>query len=304
MVCSKAFALLIIITCWIAVCAIPLSAAYYDKALFAVWGTSADDIFAVGMSGAIFRYDGSKLVSMASSTSNNLLDIWGSSPHDAFAVGDEGTIVHYNGSSWTEMNSGTLECLRGVYGTSPNNVFAVGGSLSGSLWKGSAGPILHYDGSKWTPVDYELTEDNFWDVWCSTDEVFVIAGREVHHYDGTQWELMNTGSSHTLSSIWGISADDVYVAGASGTVLHYNGSRWRSLHTDTEYDLFSIWCGSAADIFVVGFRGVFLHYDGSQWVEHRFGGEPLYDVWGTSSTIFVVGQLGFGLRYVDRSKLD
>jgi len=109
MVRSKGFALLVIITCCIAICTTPVSAAYYDKALFAIWATSADDIFAVGMSGAIFHCDGSKLVSMPSNTSTNLLDIWGSSPRDVFAVGDEGTIVHYNGSSWTEMNSGTLE---------------------------------------------------------------------------------------------------------------------------------------------------------------------------------------------------
>jgi len=55
-----------------------------------------------------------------------LYGVWGSSGNDVFAVGSDGNILHYDGSSWTPMTSGTANALDGVWGSSGNDVFAVG----------------------------------------------------------------------------------------------------------------------------------------------------------------------------------
>lgn len=55
-----------------------------------------------------------------------LQDVWGSSGNDVFAVGDNGTILHYDGTQWRQMNSGTSETLYDVWGVSGSDVFAVG----------------------------------------------------------------------------------------------------------------------------------------------------------------------------------
>ncbi|MFQ5826374.1 MAG: PKD domain-containing protein, partial [Dehalococcoidia bacterium] len=59
-------------------------------------------------------------------TTNPLYGVWGSSATDVFAVGIGGTIVHYNGTSWSAMSSGTTDLLWGVWGSSATDVFAVG----------------------------------------------------------------------------------------------------------------------------------------------------------------------------------
>jgi len=64
--------------------------------LWGVWGSSGDDVFAVGGSGTIFHYDGSSWSSMTSGTSNSLLGVWGGSGSDVFAVGWGGTILHHS----------------------------------------------------------------------------------------------------------------------------------------------------------------------------------------------------------------
>ena len=71
-----------------------------------VWGSSANDIFAVGVSGTIRHYNGTAWASMASGTSQYLAGVWGSAANNVFAVGDGGTILKYNGTAWGAQNSG------------------------------------------------------------------------------------------------------------------------------------------------------------------------------------------------------
>ena len=90
-----------------------------------VWGSSPNNVFAVGYSGTILHFDGAVWSEMSSGTSNTLKDIWGSSEDDVYAVGANGTILHYDGSNWAPMTSGTYYHFEGVWGSSANDVFAV-----------------------------------------------------------------------------------------------------------------------------------------------------------------------------------
>jgi len=55
-----------------------------------------------------------------------LKKIWGSSKNNIFAVGCKGRILHYDGYQWFQMNSKTLSDLYGIWGTPENVIFAVG----------------------------------------------------------------------------------------------------------------------------------------------------------------------------------
>jgi hypothetical protein len=103
--------------------------------LNSVWGSSGDDVFAVGDSGTILHFDGSTWNPMSSGTEEPLNDVWGNSATRVFAVGESGTILRYNGTNWTSLNSGTTQNLKGVWGSSATDVYVVG----------SGGAILHYE---------------------------------------------------------------------------------------------------------------------------------------------------------------
>jgi hypothetical protein len=104
----------------------PISYLHYDGASFdpdpplspyaplGLWGTSANDVFAVGEAGMILHYDGASWVTMASGTGEVLYGVWGSSATDVFAVGAAGTILHYDGTTWSTMGAGSTTVLRGV----------------------------------------------------------------------------------------------------------------------------------------------------------------------------------------------
>jgi hypothetical protein len=139
------------------------TAGYEDPALRAIWGSSANDVFAAGESGAILHSTGASWSAMASDTSQWLNALWGSSENDVFAVGENGTIVHYNGTIWSTMESGVYETLRGVYGDAPDNVYAVGDNAV----------VLHFDGAAWSVL--LAGGISLRDVWV-TDRLVVAVG--------------------------------------------------------------------------------------------------------------------------------
>jgi hypothetical protein len=57
--------------------------------------------------------------------------VWGSSPNDVWAVGRQGTIIHWDGIEWKKINSPTKMYLGDVGGNSSSNIYAIGSSLVG-----------------------------------------------------------------------------------------------------------------------------------------------------------------------------
>ena len=115
-----------------------------DSNFYDIWGSSSNDVFAVGGDGSILHYDGNSWSAMSSGTVRNLKSVWGSSSSDVFAVGNEGTILHYDGTSWTAMTtaSSTSPTFFDIWGSSSSDVFAVG----------SQGSIMHYDSNSWSAM--------------------------------------------------------------------------------------------------------------------------------------------------------
>jgi len=111
--------------------------------LYSVWGSSADDVWAVGSLGAIRHITPAdeRWQIVPSPTQVTLRSIWGSGPNDIWAVGEQGTILHWDGTSFTassaELPLGRKPDLNGVWGSGPNDVWIVGDGIA-----------LHYTGPK------------------------------------------------------------------------------------------------------------------------------------------------------------
>lgn len=185
-----------------------------------IWGSSTDDIFAVGFSelpdgiqSRIMHFDGDNWTEMENNFSVALRSIWGSSSTDVFAVGSH-SILHYDGNSWSVMEDSLPHALRAVWGASEDNVYVAGEY------------VLHYDGVKWT----EIVARGSYGMWVSPDsEVFMLGGDEpVRYSDGMDWISICT-ISHNFgkntheyySGVWGTSKDDVFVVGSKCKPVWY-----------------------------------------------------------------------------------
>jgi hypothetical protein len=112
--------------------------------LRAIWGSSANDIWAVGDIGTIRHIDGATSKAwdvIASPTTAALHAVWGSAADDIWAVGEAGTIIHYDGKAWTKTIAafpvGKKPTLYGVWGSGRDDVWIVGNGVA-----------LHYTGGK------------------------------------------------------------------------------------------------------------------------------------------------------------
>jgi hypothetical protein len=120
-----------------------LSPAFNTDRITSIWGTSADDFFAVGYNGIFFHYTGGTLTSRPLPGNLFISCLQGLSGSDIYGVGENGAIWHFDGSNWTAMSGPTTERLDAVYAISANDVYA--GGVNGTM--------LHYDGVLWSQFD-------------------------------------------------------------------------------------------------------------------------------------------------------
>ena len=94
--------------------------------LFAVWGSSAGDVWVVGNAGTILRWNGSAWASVSGGGTRVLRGVFAASPTAAWAVGDAAAILAWDGSAWSPESAGVTGVLRDVWGVSAGEVWAVG----------------------------------------------------------------------------------------------------------------------------------------------------------------------------------
>ena len=102
------------------------------------------------------------------------------------------------------------------------------------------------------------------------------------------------GSQPALYKSWGVSASDLWIVGAQGTLLRWNGMAWSVLAKGSMNDLHGVWGSSSTDVWAVGDGGTILHWNGSAWAQVASPTPiALYAVWGSGpSDVWTVGEGG------------
>lgn len=181
-----------------------------------MWGSAKTDVYAVVQGLGIYRSTNSGVTWTHQTTATaNLWAVWGSSRTDVYAVGAGGVILHTtdSGTTWVQQSSGVSSILYSVWGSGKNDVFAMGenGVLlsstdSGVTWtqQGSASSTLFWSGLS-----------------RSSKEHYAVGAPNTLLYNAgtTTWSRLSPGTTADLYAIWGNSTD-IFVAGASGTILH------------------------------------------------------------------------------------
>ena len=88
-----------------------------SNALFKIWGTAEDHVFAVGALGLILYFDGEDWEQVASGTGEDFVSLWGRSEDDIVAVGgrSNAVVARFDGESWQSETLGGTPGLNGVW---------------------------------------------------------------------------------------------------------------------------------------------------------------------------------------------
>ena len=185
-----------------------------------IWGSAANDIWAVGNSAEIIHYDGSTWSSAATLITGAVLGhVWGAAADSVWAVGEDSgspLILYWDGTQWIDQSPAVSGWFAGVWGTSATNVWAVGGSGT---------PMWHYDGTDWTAVASISPSASLRAVFGSgPTDVWAVGNEVVYHYDGTDWTDVSPvfAPAVSLSGVWmpaGDPAGDIWAVGGAGTIL-------------------------------------------------------------------------------------
>ena len=261
--------------------------------LYDIWGSAADDIFAVGYDGTIIHYNGADWSVMTGGGDSpvRLNSVWGTSDSSVYAAGSSGALLRYDGSGWSVITTRTGEDIWDVWGLNDTAIYCAG----------SGGLILHYNGSDLTRMSTPVT-NSLYSIWGEAeDDLYTVGwGGTILHYDGAGWVETEKITKFGLLSIWGTGgAGDIYAVGQ--TALRYDGSEWNPVPVRNEPDFTDVWAGSSADIeeiIAVGSGGTVLKstggdYFSSMTVDAGTISSDLNGVAGYADTaLFIVGDGG------------
>ena len=266
-----------------------------DANLYAVWGTAADNVFAVGGGGLIVHYDGSRWSSMVSGITSDLYAVYGRSSDDVYAAGANGQVLHYDGTAWYSLSNISLGVVHDVW-TAPGQSLYVCGSAGewchdGNLWRRIAGGVVGQAMQGFVGrVHPALSEELL--------QLIVVSGNAVSYWTRGTWDYAHWPLNRAVRGLWGLSSGNlfavcrdgyvfstedgifksgrptqvhlnavhgrsskcVYAVGSNGKIIHYDGDKWTELPTSAPESLAGVWVGPGGEVFAVGYQGVVLHY--------------------------------------------
>jgi hypothetical protein len=300
-----------------------------------VWGSGANDVWAIGSGGTIRRWDGAVWNAVDGGTLETLNAVWGAGPNDVWIAGSSASVLH-GPTTWKQepvFTSGTAfhGRMHAIWGSAANDVRIGGqpfstfdetlGSVGGNSlrWQAPSADggvpfeLLGGVDGRWA----DATVRAIWgtsarDIWLSLDNAMMepwARGVLVHGAgDPLTWTSIDSQANVPLESIWGASASDVWAVGANGTIRrHTTGSKRWAIVDDapTTASLHAVWGTAANDVWIVGDAGTILHFDGTNWREATvalpLGRKPnLTGVWGSGpNDVWVVGE-AFALHFTGR----
>jgi len=171
----------------------------------------------------ISHWNGSQWKNWKFDNYDALTGIWGSSPQDIYAVGLGGLILHYDGFKWTKMESGTTIPLRDVHGIG-DKVFAVGGDFGyteGILLelKNGQWETIYQDINR--PDSHGGYGTTVWNV--KNFFQYVYLDPLINTRIDNKFTYISGPDHSLINRIRGIGFNNIFIVGSQGYIEHFNG---------------------------------------------------------------------------------
>ncbi len=309
-----------------------ISSAASPGSLFAISGTSAQNVFAVGDNGLVLRYDGNAQLDWApvsAPTSESLRGVY-AVDDDIVVVGKGITGLHHDGQMWVTTSgqlfgdlyglfgSGTTALAAGDYGVftydlithewalvsgSPTNLKGITGTSADDYYAWSPQNIWHYTtAAGFVAIGKPAGYDSIVGAFSPTPAGVIVAAEysffqtDLYHHDGTRWGALTIDDVATtprfLRAIHGRNPHDMIAVGLSDRAFRYQGLAWDPFARNTTRRPAAIYAGRRDATVFVEGPEVY-RFTGSAWSKITTGNtSTLRDVWGTGMTVVAVGAGG------------
>jgi hypothetical protein len=271
------------------------------KDLRGVWGSSAKDVYAVGLQGTILHSQGDGTwTQQTSGTTKDLHAIWGSGPHDLYAAGD--VLLRSSGDGNWHSEPSAPSALEGVWGSAPNDVYVAGifgisRSTGNGTWMAEQqaepwGGYFHVRGTSATDI---YAVGGFINLNNPAD------GGGVAHFANGQWSWKMLSPPSEMKDI-AFTTRGAFIVGLLGQIWAKPGgsAMWTQQSSPVPWDLQSLWADEEGELYAVGGSGTVLFStgDGNWSIQVSLSVLDLWGVWGSSAhDIYAVGDEGQIFRF-------
>lgn len=213
-----------------------------------------DDIWAVGLGGMVLRYNGTLWNTININTEEDLNSI--------FFNNGSGYIISnfncyfYDGFSWNKINGGGgydiwADNVTNIWTTSTNYI----NHFDGSSWNST---LLSSSITNKSIYCIDLFNTN--NGWALGENMSII---KINNGILELYYCMPT--LNDLNSVFFNDINDGWAVGNNGTILHYNGIDWNIVNSPTDENLNSVYFTSNNDGWAVGKNACILHYCDNEW---------------------------------------
>jgi len=212
-------------------------------------------------SSAIIHVNGTNWRDIPIQRGRTLQGIWGPSPMNVFAAGIFGTLYHYDGSRWTKIATDQNIWFSKIGGTA-DEIYLLGDIPNGYTpdhitreyllqWKDTSfvlvdsmllvpGVVLRFGSSFVTSIEGMIYSIGWGGIFIKRE---------------SGWEnIISIGQS--FYGLYRTRKEHVFACGTNKTLYHFNGTDWKKLDIpgDPTWTLSSVWCNDEK-VFVLGRDG-------------------------------------------------
>ena len=205
-----------------------------------------------------------------------LLSVWGSSADDVWAVGsdpegDRPTVFHLTGGAWQMVDVGSTGDLWWVFGI--GGVVYVGGAGGRILMSEDGESFDLMPTPLDTPIVFGIWGCSTDDVWAvGGNQGGAMGAFAWHLVDGNWTDVELPGELAASDAVWkvaGNGCDDVWMIGTNGLAIHWDGDGFSEPLRLGEESLFTAAATGELTIAVGGgFSGAIYEHDGADWTQN------------------------------------
>ncbi|MCS7053504.1 MAG: glucosyl transferase, partial [Ignavibacterium sp.] len=161
--------------------------------------------------------------------------LWGSSSNDLYAVGNNGNIAHWDGVRWRKIESGTTLNIYDIWGDyiNDNNKHEIN-LVAAEHLVGPERKILTIKNNSVAELSTSnMPIGSLYGIWFKSGKKYYVAGNGIYVKNNilyaNNWTPLHNGlTPYYIYSIRGSRYNDISLCGSFGELLHFNGNTWKT----------------------------------------------------------------------------
>lgn len=163
----------------------------------------------------------------------NVNKMWGTSGNDLYAVGNNGNIAHWDGSQWAKIESGTTTSIKDIWGVHYDDLNSFILCAVTNVASSGDRKILRINNNNVSDFLWD-TGRRVQSVWFQNYYFFYACGGGVFSLKKNNfWEEITAVPLYYTQEIRGNNLNDVMVVGDFGLLAHFNGLSWKVFSNPT-----------------------------------------------------------------------